>query len=57
MQGYLFARPLSVESCTRLLMERRRMHFVKPRIASHGTGRIFDLASRVSRAQSSEKAK
>jgi diguanylate cyclase (GGDEF)-like protein/PAS domain S-box-containing protein len=57
MQGYLFARPLSVESCTRLLIERRRMHFVKPRIASHGTGRIFDLASRVSRRQSSEKAK
>jgi len=57
MQGYLFARPLSVESCTRLLMERRRMHFVKPRIASQSTGRIFDLASRVSRRQSVEKAK
>jgi len=57
MQGYLFARPLSVESCTRLLMGRRRMHFVKPRIASQSTVRIFDLASRVSRRQLAEKAK
>jgi diguanylate cyclase (GGDEF)-like protein/PAS domain S-box-containing protein len=59
MQGYLFARPLSAEDCTRMLKERRRMQFAKPRIASHSAGRIFDLASRVSTdgRQPSKKAK
>jgi diguanylate cyclase (GGDEF)-like protein/PAS domain S-box-containing protein len=41
MQGYYFARPLSVEDCTRALIEGRRLHFPKPRIASPSAGRIF----------------
>jgi EAL domain-containing protein (putative c-di-GMP-specific phosphodiesterase class I) len=44
MQGYLFARPLSVEDCTCTLIEERRMHFAKPRIASRSAGRIFRRA-------------
>jgi hypothetical protein len=41
MQGYYFARPLSVEDCTQALIEDRRLHFVKPRIASRSAGRTF----------------
>jgi diguanylate cyclase (GGDEF)-like protein len=40
MQGFYFARPLSVEDCTRALIEGRRLHFPKPLIASR-SGRIF----------------
>jgi EAL domain-containing protein (putative c-di-GMP-specific phosphodiesterase class I) len=41
MQGYYFARPLSVEDCTQALIEDRRLHFPKPRIASRSAGRLF----------------
>jgi diguanylate cyclase (GGDEF)-like protein len=41
MQGYYFARPLSVEDCTRTLIEDRCLHFPKPRIASRSAGRIL----------------
>src|SRR6202171_4593456 len=41
MQGYYFARPMSVEDCTRTLIQERRMHFAKPRIASRSAGRSF----------------
>jgi diguanylate cyclase (GGDEF)-like protein/PAS domain S-box-containing protein len=41
MQGYYFARPLSVEDCTRALIEGRRLHLPTPRIASRSAGRIF----------------
>jgi diguanylate cyclase (GGDEF)-like protein/PAS domain S-box-containing protein len=41
MQGYYFARPLSVEDCSRTLIEGRRMHFAKPRVASPSAGRVF----------------
>jgi EAL domain-containing protein (putative c-di-GMP-specific phosphodiesterase class I) len=40
MQGYYFARPLSVEDCTRALIEGRRLHFPKPLIASRSAGHI-----------------
>jgi hypothetical protein len=41
MQGYYFARPLSVEDCTRALIEDRCLHFPKPLIASPSAGRIL----------------
>jgi diguanylate cyclase (GGDEF)-like protein len=41
MQGYYFARPLSVEDCTQALIEDRCLHFPKPRIASGSARRIF----------------
>jgi diguanylate cyclase (GGDEF)-like protein/PAS domain S-box-containing protein len=44
MQGYYFARPMSVEDCTRTLIQERRMHFAKPRIASR-SGRILRAAA------------
>ena len=40
MQGYYFARPLSVEDCTRTLIENRRLDFPKSRIALR-SARIF----------------
>ena len=45
MQGYYFARALSVEDCTLALIEGRRLHFPKPRIASPSAGRMFPPAS------------
>ena len=44
MQGYYFARPLSVEDCSRTLIENRRLHFPKARIALR-SGRIFRAAA------------
>jgi hypothetical protein len=44
MQGYYFARPLSVEDCTRTLIEGRRLHLPKPGIAPRGAGRILPPA-------------
>jgi len=44
MQGYYFARPLSVEDCTRALIENRRLHFPKPRTALR-SGRILRAAA------------
>ena len=41
MQGYYFARPMSVEDCTKALREDRCLHFPKPGIASPSTRRIF----------------
>ena len=41
MQGYYFARPLSVEDCTRTLIEGRRMHFAKPGVALQSAARVF----------------
>ena len=40
MQGYYFARPLSVEDCTQALIEGRCLHFAEPLIASRSAGRI-----------------
>ena len=48
MQGYYFARPLSIEDCTRALIENRRLHFPKPLIASR-SGRIFRACFRAYR--------
>jgi hypothetical protein len=44
MQGYYFARPLSVEDCSRALIENRRLHFPQPRIAAR-SGRTFRAAA------------
>ena len=42
MQGFYFARPLSVEDNLQL-MEGRRPHFAKPLIASRAPGASLDL--------------
>jgi hypothetical protein len=45
MQGYLFARPLSVEDCTRALVEKRRMNFTTPRVVAPRARGLFRHAS------------